>query len=311
MADSDSGEGEKSKDSYREDKGEQYSAGFQLPTFYEVICLLFVAVLAAYASYDIFGTYPRDVEVKLKPVKVESASDSLALDSLQSEIEKLNAQMTEQRNYLSGSIYGERTTYAAILTVIGALFVLISYGVVRWRISWTEKKTQRMVDNMEEKITGYVDNRIEAVDDSAQSRISNLFGEIGRLTGEVENLDRVVELKKGEVLRTVAESIYNESVLEDLSVIILEAKGVKLVEEYFTGTSTQVGEPKSHFTFAMVNYRLSNLKNMINNIDPARQYSPEKAEQAKEEIKELFEYFEDQKDRVALENMYNIIDGVA
>ena len=104
------------------------------------------------------------------------------VESLEQQVRSLQERQDIRRGYYLDSLAAERTAYAAILTVIGALFLFLSFAVVRWRIQKTEDELGGKLQAQEDKLEGVGDQVTE---------------NMGKINSNLEMIDQVQGLYQG------------------------------------------------------------------------------------------------------------------
>lgn len=108
------------------------------------------------------------------------------VEDLEKRIQTLEKRQDIRRGYYLDTLTAERTAYATLLTVIGALFVFFSYGVVRWRINKTEDNVKEYVGNKEEKIKKEIEYNKNEITENLLNSIRGVREEVSSVKVDVK-----------------------------------------------------------------------------------------------------------------------------
>lgn len=131
------------------------------------------------------------------------------VQELEARIATLEERQDIRRGYYMDSLWAERTAYAAFLTLVGGLFVLINFVVVRWRIRQLEDETETEIeearDDVKEEMTEYVDSESENLEED----IDQLRGFAAENVGELRYENELLRKDSSAEISRIYESIYD------------------------------------------------------------------------------------------------------
>jgi DNA-binding transcriptional MerR regulator len=110
------------------------------------------------------------------------------VQELEARISTLEERQDIRRGYYLDTLWGERTAYAALLTLIGGLFVLINFAVVQWRIRKSEEEAEEKIETKGNIIKNETEEYVD-------SEISDLDSEINHVNEFAT--DQIVEIRVG------------------------------------------------------------------------------------------------------------------
>lgn len=232
------------------------------------------------------------------------------MDELRSRIEVLEERQNIRRGYYFDTLAWERTAYAALLTVIGALFVFFSYGVVRWRINRTEADVQEALDSQKEELKRDIESANDNLDKEVSAEIDHLrdstFSTIGELEAEISFLEERIQ-EDLEMLYREAKDFYEGSEGRGLAKYLMyETRRLVFKKE----TEVEI-DTDSFYNFLdeADGGVLSELKSTIENAQNEIPLSFEEWKLVESNLERLSGLCEDREDKVRIENITEEIDN--